>query len=196
MTETQKQRWELAHKFVYKLDLLDGPDGRRRLAELRRAAHDPLTDVRIFSVIGDDLPSDAGHKELDIYRIVAVLIALHKQKVNGKRLPAFERGKAEDGRTPAESFGVSLRRLRASLKNGQESLDQRFGALLNSHSDDLYYHLRQMVQRIAGRDEIIPINYTRLALDLLDWDHPSRIVQRTWARHYWQSPSRDQEVAA
>jgi CRISPR type I-E-associated protein CasB/Cse2 len=81
-------------------------------------------------------------------------------------------------------LGASLRLLRNKLSIGQESLDLRFSALLNTPHEDLTVPLRNMIQRIATADQRIPIDFYRLLDDLLHWNTDE--TRRRWARDYWQ----------
>lgn len=183
---TRTEHFQQANAFVGKLDALPPPEGTRRLAELRRALIEPHSLHRILQAVGDQL-ADVPDWALDDYALVAPLVALHKQKLPlNTKLPRFGQEARGARRT---SMGESVRRLRRQLKVGQDSLDLRFGALLNADYEDLGYHLRQMVQRLAGHDAQIPIDYARLIVDVSAWSHSERKVQHAWAKHYWQHPT-------
>jgi len=66
-------------------------------------------------------------------------------------------------------------------ERGSESLEQRFLALLDADEDQIAYRLRQNV-RLAGEQ---PFDWVRLTKDLLNWFHPDRFVQVSWARDYF-----------
>ena len=184
-----------ARAFVQALDGLSlgpkpDPEGRRRLAELRRALLETHNLHRVLQAVGEYL-ADVPDWELDRYVLIAPLVALHKQKLSpGAALPRFSKEEQTARRT---SFGASVRKLRNRLKVGQDSLDLRLGALLNARNEDLEYHLRQVVQRIAGHETPIPIDYARLLVDLAQWDNPRRKVQHRWAKHYWQRAAVEQD---
>lgn len=170
--------------FVGFLEALYDEERRAPLAHLRQSAHDP-TNAQVFQVVGDRLPTGAGQKETDAYLVVASLFALYVQPfVAGGDRP---RGQL---RTQWGSIGASARLLRQSLSVGQESLDQRVTALINSHQDDLPNRLRHMVQRLQS--ERVEVDFRVLLGDLLHWNGRPRRVRRKWAEHYWQ-PSRLEE---
>lgn len=185
MTRNQSLDQKIARLIGY-LGSLEGPKGRAKLAELRRSATDPLNDYRSIWVLDDKLPDGKGW-QFDAFRIVASFYALHKQKFSESPLPAFKKG------TYRKSFGASLRMLRDRLTVGEESMDQRFAALLDTPKEDLVTPLRNFIQRIANSDKRIEVDYNQLLRDLIYWDaHDSILdpkaepVQRKWARHYWQ----------
>lgn len=207
MSNPNEERWNRAAAFtayVNHLDCGDNADGRAKLAELRRMLLERSGVFRLYIILGDVLPEGISSREEDRYFNVAVLMALHKQRLRpGMSIPGFPQ--AEKGhRRRSDSFGASVGWLRQELsrrsKEGVKSLDLRFGALLNSPEEDLFYHLRQMVQRIADPNlsSPVPVNYTRLLYDLYRWDFSDSetSVQREWARHYWQSGSKEPEAAA
>ncbi|CCH51595.1 hypothetical protein BN8_00528 [Fibrisoma limi BUZ 3] len=162
-------------------------DVRANLAELRRAAMNPLSDLRDIRILGDYLPYSSRPTPdddwvYDAHRLTATLFALYATKFWGRdgqlELPRF--GKNDKRR----SLGASLRRLRNSLSVGQDSLDLRVSALLDTYRDDLAVPLRGMIQRIATGDKI-PIDFARLLQDLIKWH--SEETGRVWARDYWQA---------
>jgi len=160
--------------------------GRANLAELRRAAADPLRDTRSIWILGGILPEADGWA-FDAYRLVGTLYAIHAQRFStpegGYNVPKFK----EDGNDDPyarKSFGESLRRLRTQLGPGQESLDQRFVALLDSDREDIAVPLRGFIQRIASAEKRIPVDYFQLLNHLLKWDGDK--TKRRWARDYWQ----------
>ncbi len=177
------------------------PNGRANLAELRRAAADPLSDTRSIWILGSLLPEKDGWA-FDAYRLVATLYALNAQRFTtpngGHRLPAFSDEETETKAVKAgdtkrtysrRSFGESLRRLRTQLGAGEESLDKRFIALLDTDRDNLAIPLRGFIQRVASAKTPIPVNYRQLLTDLLYWTGDSTgqlAARRQWARDYWQ----------
>lgn len=168
--------------FISFLERQQGPTGRANLAELRRAATNPLGDFRDVRILGQHLPS-ANEIVFDTYRLTATLFALYATKFwdksNQLKLPRF------NGDTKRRSMGASLRLLRNGLSVGQESLDMRFSSLLDTPAEDLAVPLRNIIQRIATADKRIPIDFSVLLADLLYWDTDD--IRRRWARDYWQA---------
>ena len=140
---------------------------RARLARLRRTLTGRTLTYNGLSEVGDQLPPDLRDPELDTYLLVAALFALNPSVSAGAN----------------ESFGATLKKLRRELSAGAESLDRRFGALLDADTEELPYRLRQLSQQLKSRG--LAPNYYRLLDDLLKWDLPSRSIQRNWARDYW-----------
>ena len=167
-------------------EYLKSLSGRGQLAELRRSAADPLGDFRSIRILGPFLPDDDGWR-FDAYRLVGTLYALHRQRFSEGQVPDFAEGEKR------RSFGASLRRLRAQLKGGQDSLDLRFAALLDTPAEDLAVPLRGMVQRCASAEKPVPVDYAQLLNDLLWWEGDR--TRRKWAREYWQAQDVDQALA-
>lgn len=172
--------------FIDFLEKLYRTESRGPLAHLRQSAHDP-TNARVFQIVGDHLPDGIDQTETDAHLVVGSLFALYVQ-------PYVAEQNRPHGqlREHWASIGASARLLRRSLDVGQESLDQRVTALINSHQDDLPNRLRHMVQRLES--EGVEVDFDVLLSDLLTWrEHPRRI-RRRWAEDYWQPPhSADEE---
>ncbi|MCE7935135.1 MAG: type I-E CRISPR-associated protein Cse2/CasB [Chlorobi bacterium CHB2] len=154
-------------RFLARLYSFRDDEDRASLAKLRRAVANPGIDFNVFAIIGRSLPTDLKPHQIDVYLLVACLFALHDK----------EGGEG--------SIGTAAQLLHNSLENGQDSLDMRFAALLNCSWEDLSHHLRHLVSHLKFHE--IPINYSRLLADLLNWDRDDRRVQRQWASNYWQS---------
>jgi CRISPR type I-E-associated protein CasB/Cse2 len=171
--------------FIGFLQKLYRTESRGPLAHLRQSAHDP-TNAQVFQIVGDHLPGGIGQRETDAHLVVGSLFALYVQSfVAEQNRP---RGQL---RNHWASIGASARLLRRSLSVGQESLDQRVTALINSHQDDLPNRLRHMIQRFES--EGIEVDFEVLLSDLLGWRNHPRRIRRRWAEDYWQAPSSDGE---
>lgn len=189
---------QLARQFARFLYSQSGPGGRAALAELRRAAADPAHDFRDLCILGDEL-ANADDTTFEAKRLTAALFAVYATRfwgIDGRlHLPRF----GQDERR--WSLGASLRRLRTQLGDGQDSLDLRFAALLNTAREDLTVPLRNLMQRLATAEKPVPVDFRQLVLDLVYWDYEQpggRSVRRTWASDYWQTAAleRDEETAA
>lgn len=180
---------EQAKAFIDFLVGQSGPDGRANLAELRRAAANPLNDYRDVRILGDHLPA-TDDWSFDAYRLTASLFALYATKFWNKsgrlELPYFV------SKEKRRSLGASLRRLKYQLGAGQGSLDLRFSALLDTPREDLAVPLRGIMQRLATAEGRIPMDFYRLLTDLLYWnaDH----TRRYWAMDYWQAAIQEDEA--
>lgn len=89
-------------------------------------------------------------------------------------------------------FGGDLKAI--ALRDGHEDpgVARRFGALLDSHRDELPVHLRQLVSLMKASGGTVPIDYVTLYHDLRNWDEADRRVQKKWAKGFWggrSSPS-------
>jgi CRISPR system Cascade subunit CasB len=81
-------------------------------------------------------------------------------------------------------LGRSLRVLRRSLPEAQrDGLDRRVAILLDASRGELPFRLRQTVRLLVQHE--LPLDWRQLLKDLRRWDHPSRHVQKQWARSYF-----------
>ena len=83
--------------------------------------------------------------------------------------------------TSAGNFGHTMKLVHE--KAGGDSIERRFIALLKSHRDDLFDHLRQAVSLAKSKDA--PVHWERLLEDIQHWDEESAWVQRSWAQAFW-----------
>lgn len=165
---SQERFWEyLERKIEIKQGRVEVRD-RAALAVLRRGLNDFGRDFSIYTVLGPVLPADLSDRDIQLYLLAGCLFAVHPTPKGG-----------------AWSLGWTLNRLRSQLKVGQESLDKRFAALLNSDLEDLPIHLRHMIRLLQSRDGYFPVNYRHLLSDLLKWERDDRVIQRRWAQDYW-----------
>lgn len=172
---------EHIRKFITFLETQRDQSGRALLAELRRAAADPLNTYGAVWLLGDRLP-DSGDWDFDAYQLAAALFALHATKLWGRdgrlQIPRFHKDETR------RSLGASLRRLRNQLSVGQDSLDLRVKALIDADREDLPVQLRGLIQRVANADRPIPIDYGVLLKDLIQWEDGDGI-RRRWSQDYW-----------
>ena len=182
-TETPEAPPTDSERFVKGLYAIDraaqaGSSGARAsLARLRRAVGRGGVEFRALAEVGHLLPSGPlADREVETYLLVAALYALQASGSGEMR-----------GARAGTTFGGSARWLRRELGVGQESLDRRFGALLDARREDLPYRLRQVVALASTR--AVGVRYDRLLDDLLAWDAAGRRVQRQWARDYWAGAS-------
>jgi len=180
MLKPEREKW-IGQFINGKLNPLLGSDGRERdaaaLAKLRRCAgKQPTVALEQVGRLFDGVPDKRSRvacfeNTLDPAALVASLFALWHQGGN--------RG------TPSQfsgSFGDSFRQLREQQPES-ESVPRRFAALLDSHPDDLPQRLRHAISLLRSKD--VPVNWTRLLSDLLNWNAERRSVQRRWARDFW-----------
>ena len=79
------------------------------------------------------------------------------------------------GAYPQHRSGRSLGGAFAQLRQTSGSMEARFAALLNAHSDDLDDYLRHTVSLLKANEQ--PFDWFCLFEDLLQWDHPDGHVQ-------------------
>jgi CRISPR system Cascade subunit CasB len=94
------------------------------------------------------------------------------------------------GLNPRAGFQGNFAQTMASVAGdpgaNRQGIDRRVAILLDSHRGELPFRLRQAVRFVASHER--PIDWPRLLHDLLRWDHPGRVVQKTWARSYFGAP--------
>jgi CRISPR system Cascade subunit CasB len=153
-------------RFIDRLDALDpGPRAR-----LKRNAGNTLAEAHgILPLFYRTLPgSIVRHRDVETYFLIATL----------------------HGFNPRQGFQGNLARTLASVAGdsaaNRDGIDRRVAILLDSHRGELPFRLRQAVRFIASYER--PIDWPRLLHDLLRWDHPGRIVQKSWARSYFGTP--------
>jgi len=160
-------------RFIESLEELARSESRGELAVLRRNAGESLGTSRgAIGLFYRLLPARFGDRE-EIFFLVATLFP-------------WNRIEASEG-----NFGQSMARLRA--KTDSTALDRRMTILLDAdfaRSDngtirpgELGFRLRQAVKLLASQE--IGVDWRRLLVDLLNWSHPDRWVQREWARAYF-----------
>lgn len=80
------------------------------------------------------------------------------------------------------NLGASLRQ----IWTNSDSIESRFVALLNSHSNDLPVHLRQVIGLLRAAKTPVPVDWSQLLEDLMRWNDTDRRVQRRWARSFYR----------
>ncbi len=144
--------------FIGRLERLD-PGGKARL---KRSAGEMLEEAREIAFFYSLLPNGVQEKQEATYFLTATLFPLAEGNGSG-------------------DLGASLRRARND-KNAK-GLDRRVQALLDADEAQLAYRLRRAVFFLKSNR--VHVNWARLLQDLLQWDAPTRFVQRQWARSYF-----------
>lgn len=162
--------------FIKYLTGLNTENDRGTLAVLRRGLMgDPVKDLNLYRFVARRVPdADRGTPREEVYYLIAALYALNPQNC-------------------AEGNMGSHLKQTAERRNDKEAAERRFTALLASRLEDIDTPLRQAVMLIKQQD--LPINWVALFADLLHWDHPQKIVQRTWANSYWAYERPDENQA-
>jgi CRISPR system Cascade subunit CasB len=169
MTETN------IHPFItYLQSLAEGQD-RGALASLRRGlGRPPGAAPEMYRYVEPYLPQKRSASQETAYYLVAALFAFHPKSIS-------------DG-----NMGTHM--AKARTEGGEEALERRFTALLNTHSDDLPDYLRQAVSFLKSKD--IPINWDQLFWDLQNWDREDYMVQKHWASTFWGRPQLSEEPSS
>ena len=167
------------------IDFLNGlviREDRAALAALRRGlGKEPGTVPAVYPYIMPFVhEADPPWVEMR-FQLIAPLFAWHQ--LDWPR-------ESSQGTSPVHNLGASLARLRRAVDS--ESIEQRFVALLNAHSDDLPNHLRHAVGLLKTRD--LPIDWAQLLQDLAGWNWESRAIQRAWAKAFWGEAARDAPI--
>lgn len=147
----------------------------RERAILKRNAGETLSESRqgamgiFFRVLPAGLADQIKDKawEETAYFLIATLYPFDKTA------QAFE---------DVETFGDSLRLARN--KENEDGLNRRVSRLLDADSQQLPFQLRQAVLYLTNMQ--IPINWSQLLEDVLNWHQPNRNVQKSWARAYFK----------
>lgn len=188
MTQAEpKKALSQAERFIQDLEkLADDKNGKKAdraaLAALRRGlgkSPGEVSEIHRYVVPYINNLSDSNYKQADCYYLVASLFALHQISWHSEEKAAYK-----------SNLGASFAKLQAS-SDGNESIEKRFVALLNSHQEDLADHLRHAVSLLKSKE--IGIDWLQLLKDLQNWDNDNRYVQRDWARAFWSKPSDEPE---
>lgn len=170
-------------RYIGTLQALVKAENRAALAALRRGlASDNGVAPELHRYVVPWLGPNAHPRDEEPFYQVAALFAWHQ-----KWWEDSDTGERRGQR----NFGASCAFLARKL--GRESFEQRFVALLDSHRDDLFPRLRNMVGLLRANN--IPVDWSGLLADIQGWDYESRSVQRAWARAYWRAGSaRDEQL--
>lgn len=171
-----------------------------KVAILRRSlGGEPGEDVRAFPLVERHLPSEYPWDRTVYYLVAGLWATVNTASViaRGGDAPEAEDqappdGAAEPkaltlterGRPERRSFGRAVARMYRQ-RNGTESIEQRFVALLDADEEQLPHHLRQMVQLLKAEDGI-PIYWVELLGDLRQWNRDERWVQQRWGRAFYR----------
>jgi len=164
-----------AKRFVAYLRKLKQSDrGAGAMAELRHALnHDiPLDAQPIVKYVARWLNSQGiGSNQPWLIQplcLIAALYALHSENV-------------EEG-----NMGTHMAQLcSGSNKMNVESVERRFGRLLETPLDNLQDYLSQVIRLLRSHE--VPVNWARLLVDIRQWNEPTYAneVRRYWAREFW-----------
>jgi CRISPR system Cascade subunit CasB len=169
--KTQKYSNEII--FIEFLEELLSKKDRAALATLRRGlGKQPGEAMELYRYIGRFI-TGLSYSDENAYFLIATLFGLYPCE-------SWRSSNEERYRT---NLGSSLRLLKDQLNS--DSIERRFVALLNSHRDDLPFHLRQIIGLLKSKE--ISIDWLQLLQALRYWDlDKTRRTQRDWAKSFWQ----------
>jgi len=161
-------------KLIHYLEALVRHEEVGRLAGLRRGVNKPPgLAPEAYSQVVPFLESDRLGWVEEVAYLVAVLFAMWHQGRGPRLVPM------------SGDLGRSFRDL--ASETGSESVEKRFVGLLKSRPAALPHRLRHAVGLLKTND--VPVNWRKLILDLQNWSHPDRFIQRRWARSFWAASS-------
>lgn len=153
-------------EFIQKLGSVDAADRAR----LKRNAGKTLAEARgINLLIYRLLPPGLSPSQEEIYFLVATLYPLAASGNPG-------------------NLGASLRK--AQKNTNRKGLDRRIEALLDAETTQLPFRLRQTIHYLQSNR--VSVDWACLLADLLQWNHPDRFVQKSWARAYYSTAELNQ----
>jgi CRISPR system Cascade subunit CasB len=164
---TQQRR---AERFIEALVELYEQEDRAALAALRRGLGRAPGETMEMHPYVAPFTQGLSRKQEDAYYLIAALFGLYPR----------ESWTRSEGRL-STNLGASLRWF--ANASSSASVERRFVALLNAHTDDLSEHLRQTISLLKSQD--IPVDWRQLLRDVINWDDDDRFVQRNWSRAFW-----------
>lgn len=167
--------------FVSRLEELIEKQDRGALATLRRGLGRQPGSVREMDpYVLKYIPAGTPEYRENAYYLAAALFA------------EWHQGKEQLSSNPRGNFGGSLRLLVERETNDgstqeevEKRIEKRLIALLNCHREDLPEHLRHLTSLLKSHD--VPVNWTQLLKDILNWSSEKRWVQRNWSRSFWNA---------
>ncbi len=82
------------------------------------------------------------------------------------------------------SLAMMVAEERQKTKETPASVESRFEAILHSHPEDLFQHLRRIVGLLKSNE--IPVDWAQLLHDVRRWGWENRQAQWEWARAFWR----------
>lgn len=173
MTDVAKTEDDHVARFISHLRKLADNEDRGALAALRRSLQDRTGMAAAACPHVDPwLPRSEDAYRDRAFFLVGALFALHPD-------PGGE----------GTGLGRAFRAINADQEGpgagDNESLRQRFVALLDADAEDLPAHLRHAVSLARSKGK--PLDWDRLLRDVLAWRGESRRVQRRLAREFWNT---------
>lgn len=156
----------------------EGHEDRGALAELRSGLGKKPGDMaKVHRHVVPFLPESSGWNDW-FYYLVATLFGLHPRHKDPD-VKESEGKEYRDYYTLGNALGSIWEQ-----RDYPPSIEGRFIALLNAHTDDLDIHLRQTIGLLKAHDT--PLDWRRFFYDLLNWESRDSSVQQRWARDFYK----------
>lgn len=160
-------------KFIEWLENLNKKDTKVRAVLRRSLAFEPGTSVQAYPYVEPFVKNDENSWRREMHYLVAGLWAAHWRE--GRLGSPMTIGKACAAHQAATD---------------SSSTERRFITLLDSDSDQLPHHLRQMVALLKEQ----PIDFDALLTGLVNWNDDRKRTQNTWARDFYRNMQGDKET--
>lgn len=160
-------------RFIEWLEGLNKKDTRVRAVLRRSLAFEPGTFVPAYPYIEPFVKDEGNSWRREMHYLVAGLWAAHWREERPSGLMTI--GKA------SAAYQAASR---------STSTERRFITLLDSDSDQLPHHLRQMVALLKDQ----PIDFDALLTGLLYWNDDRKRTQNGWAQDFYRNISDDMET--
>lgn len=159
--------------FIEWLEGLNKKDTKVRAMLRRSLAFDPGAFVPAYPYVEPFVKSETNSWRREMHYLVAGLWAAHWR--DSRSTSPMAMGKACAAHQTA---------------SGATSTERRFITLLDSDSDQLPHHLRQMVALLKDQ----PIDFEALLKGLVYWNDDQKRTQNAWARDFYRSMQDDAET--
>lgn len=160
-------------RFIEWLESLNKKDTKVRAVLRRSLAFEPGTFVPAYPYVEPFVKDESNSWRREMHYLVAGLWAAHWREERPGSLMTI--GKA------CAAYQAASR---------STSTERRFITLLDSDSDQLPHHLRQMVALLKDQ----PIDFDALLTGLLYWNDDRKRTQNGWAQDFYRNISDDIET--
>ena len=159
--------------FIERLEGLNEKDTKVRAVLRRSLAFDPGQYVPAYPYVEPVVKDESSSWRREMYYLVAGLWAAH-----------WREGRSGSPMTIGKACATH------QATSGSTSTERRFITLLDSDSDQLPHHLRQMVALL--KDQLI--DFEALLKDLVYWNNDQKRTQNAWARDFYRNLQDDTET--
>jgi len=160
-------------EFIEWLEGINEKDSRVRAVLRRSLAFDPWTFVHAYPYVEPFVKNEDNSLRRKMFYLVAGLWAAHWRT----------------GRTGAV-MPIGRACAAYQMASGSTSTERRFITLLDADTDQLPYHLRQMLALLKEQS----IDFGDLLNKLLFWNDEQKRTQNTWARDFYRNLNQKTEI--